>query len=547
MKEPFENGTLILNHYQIKKVIGKGGFGLVYEATDIQLDRIVAIKVLLHGETTIDGQRGPGTFLEYKARFEREAKLNGVFTHNRNIVTIYSFEKDSNDNYYLIMEYLPGKSLATRLEEESYLREEQVYTIALDICNALADIHKAGIIHRDLKPSNILFRENGQAVVADFGIAQTIQDTRETRAFGRHHPGTPAYMSPEQAETVGFLRPASDLYTLGLIIYEIATGKLFVEERVLPASTVNPVISPALDTIIGRALQKNPEDRYQRADEMGKQFEIAKQNRIKPELSSYPPTQPYSKPLRIEPSTVPLRVGPVQPPTPSTVPAQFNKDRKLFAYVTGIVSALLVVVAILLIVVLSSVNSKSQSSILAVATTTPLSTAIVITTTATNVQFTPTITLHPTPTFTVLPTATFQPTLTFTPIPPKATATSIPLTPIPIIAACPSLQEVKSITTVDVKQINEPCGFNWNGNGNKIINAICPKEWICTWAVVNGNFVILQEGNNQSNRIYAGTWRYQKAYPSWDDIYDICKLLQKEQANTTIPVRYEPIPGGKTC
>jgi branched-chain amino acid transport system substrate-binding protein len=264
-------GDEILSKYRIDALINSGGFGLVYKATDLSLGRTVAIKTLLQGATTVDNRYGIGTYDEYLERFRREAQISSFFTDNPYIITVYGLERDQEQNHYLILEYLPGGSLADLIKRSGALKVEQACAIALDVCNALAAIHNhpTDIVHRDLKPGNILLRTNGRAIVADFGVAQIGHESHRTIVGGQQrHPGSPPYKSPEQASGYDYLTPASDLYTLGLVFYEMLTGKLFAKFRRLPPSVENPAIPAWLDAIVVKLLARDPEARYQQAEEV---------------------------------------------------------------------------------------------------------------------------------------------------------------------------------------------------------------------------------------------------------------------------------------
>lgn len=270
MSKPFAPGTLIVNKYRIERVIGQGGLGSVYLATDLRLGRPVAIKTLLHNRASFDWQYGQGTFEQYLGRFEQEATISSYFTANSNIITVYGLEQDEEGNYYLIMEYLEGGSLAELLKRESRLPVARACEVALDICQALAEIHQhpADIVHRDLKPSNILLRQSGQAVVADFGIAQVGNVSRRGSGTTTHHPGSPPYMSPEQKRNSDYLTPASDLYALGLLLYEMLTGRMYTKIKQLPPSLENEQLPPWLDRLVNELLEPQPQRRLQQATEV---------------------------------------------------------------------------------------------------------------------------------------------------------------------------------------------------------------------------------------------------------------------------------------
>jgi serine/threonine protein kinase/DNA-binding CsgD family transcriptional regulator len=270
MSKEFAPNTIIANKYHIEQEIGKGGLGSVYLATDLRLKRKVALKTLLHNRDSFDAQYGKGTFEQYLNRFEQEATISSYFTANPNIITVYGLEQDEQGNFYLIMEYLEGGSLAELLRRESRLPVERACEIALDICYALSEIHRhaSDIVHRDLKPSNILLRKSGQAVVADFGIAQVGHASRRAEGNGTRHPGSPPYMSPEQQSQSDYLAPASDLYALGLLLYEMLTGRMYAKTWRLPPSLENKQIPLWLDKLVAQLLERQPSRRLQQAEEI---------------------------------------------------------------------------------------------------------------------------------------------------------------------------------------------------------------------------------------------------------------------------------------
>jgi serine/threonine protein kinase len=272
MNGELEPGTILFNKYRLDNVIGKGGFGSVYKAVDIRLGRAVAIKTLLYGQSSLDHRFGTGTFYKYLDRFKREATVSSYFTENPHIVTVYGLEEDEAGNFYLIMEYLPGGSLVDLMRQHGRLSVERACAIVLDICNALAEVHDhpADIVHRDIKPANVLLRANGKAVLTDFGVAQVGHESHRTtdEATGNRHPGSPPYMSPEQASRFDYLTPPSDLYSLGMVFYEIVTSRLYAKTKILPPSKLNELIPEWLDRIFIKMLQRDPEDRYQRAGEI---------------------------------------------------------------------------------------------------------------------------------------------------------------------------------------------------------------------------------------------------------------------------------------
>jgi serine/threonine-protein kinase len=253
--------TLLADKYRIIAEIGEGGFGKVYLGYDVAMDRHVAIKELLRN----DADASPEQWREYQARFRKEAQVTCRMAHS-NVVSAYALETDSEGSLYLVLEYVDGGSLRQLLEAESPLEIGRAIDIAIDLCRAIEAIYKRDIVHRDIKPGNILLTRDGVAKLTDFGVAQVGHETRRTQdAMG--HPGTPAYKSPEQATTTGYLDQRSDLYALGLVLYEMLTGYLYVRNR-LPPRRFNSQVPHALNAIVMKALEENPADRYQLAADM---------------------------------------------------------------------------------------------------------------------------------------------------------------------------------------------------------------------------------------------------------------------------------------
>ncbi len=263
-----------IDRYLLQERIGVGGMARVYRAIDTNLDRAVAIKVL-HEHLSDDPS--------FKERFEREAKLIASLNHP-NIVQIYDFnwfERDGYPVYYMVMPLIPGKTLATILDDladsQERMPHDNVLRLTLELSDALGYAHSAGMIHRDVKPANIILNERGQAVLTDFGIARLIESSRFTQ--DGISTGTPAYMSPEQATGLpGDAR--SDLYALGVILFELLVGappyqdengmSLMLKHLHAPVPQITdtlPQASPALDELIAKALAKSPVDRFQTAAE----------------------------------------------------------------------------------------------------------------------------------------------------------------------------------------------------------------------------------------------------------------------------------------
>jgi len=262
-----------LGNYQIIERIGRGGMAEVYKGYHPKLDRHVAIKIL-HGFLA-EGE-------DFLARFEREAKAVASLRH-QNIIQIHDFEVQ-DENYYMVMEFVDGDTLTDKLKKlsksKSKMPLDEVLSITRQVAKALAYAHKRGIIHRDLKPSNILIDNDGQTFLTDFGIAKIASTTQFTSTGALI--GTPAYMSPEQCKGVD-LTHVSDLYSLGIILYEMLTGDVPFESEtplsVLQKHITEPVPSlyehrldlpSSFEKLISTALAKEPEDRFQTANEISK-------------------------------------------------------------------------------------------------------------------------------------------------------------------------------------------------------------------------------------------------------------------------------------
>ncbi len=257
-----------IGRYEIQALIGEGGFGKVYRAWDPELERCVAIKELSSDRRAND----PARYAEYSERFKLERRVQGQLQHPH-IVSVYDLVQQ-NGNEYLVEELVDGGTLRDLLDREGVLTPERVIQIGVAMSRATAAAWEHNIVHRDIKPSNILMRSSGQAVLTDFGIAQLGQMSQRTQADTRH-PGTPAYMSPEQEGGGGYLDERSDLYTLGLVLYEALSGKSFKRERV-PVRQLVTDVPRGLEKVLAKALAREPGERYQRALE----FEMALLNAL---------------------------------------------------------------------------------------------------------------------------------------------------------------------------------------------------------------------------------------------------------------------------
>jgi len=253
--------------YRIEKALGEGVFGKVFLAQDQYLSRQVAIKELRR-EDWIEEQ-----YIEFRRRFQREAQIGASLKH-QNVVDVYTLER-SGEDFYLVMEYVDGPSLAQRLEHDGPLPVQKAIEIAIQLCDGLAAVHDhpLGIVHRDVKPSNILLTSQGQPKITDFGLAQLAAESGRSLGKGERHPGTPLYISPEQETTAGYLRPASDEYSLGCVLFEMLTGKTYKTVEATKAGTWRPEVPEWLDEILSKVLAHDWQSRYGNAAHLRRDLE----------------------------------------------------------------------------------------------------------------------------------------------------------------------------------------------------------------------------------------------------------------------------------
>lgn len=270
-------GKFIGNRYEIIEKIGNGGMATVYKAKCHVLNRYVAVKVL-KDEYTTDA--------EFIRRFNAEAQSAAGLTH-ANIVSVYDVGHEDNV-YYIVMELIQGKTLKQIINQDGSLPWKWSVNIAIQIASALEAAHRNNIVHRDIKPHNIIITEEGVAKVTDFGIAKAVSNSTIT-AFGTTI-GSVHYFSPEHAKG-GFTDAKSDLYSLGVVMYEMLTGRVpfdadtpvsvalkHMQEKPVEPVKLNPSIPFAVNQIIMKAMEKEPSLRYQTATEMIKDLGMALKN-----------------------------------------------------------------------------------------------------------------------------------------------------------------------------------------------------------------------------------------------------------------------------
>jgi serine/threonine protein kinase len=271
-------GRVISGRFKVTALIARGGMGKVYRAEQAPLGRICAIKVL---NPSYAGEHDP----EFHKRFFLEASVASKLTHP-NTVTIFDYGRTEDDVYYMAMEYLEGHTLHRAIRDAGYLPEERVVHIARQICRALREAHSVGVIHRDLKPANIFLVEHGDETdfvkVLDFGLVKNVADKGEDLTQTGMFMGSPKYMAPEQIRG-DRVDARTDIYALGIILYEMLTGKVpfdrpssvnilmaHVHEDPPPLREMNPQISvsAAAEETVAGCMAKNPDRRLRSMDEV---------------------------------------------------------------------------------------------------------------------------------------------------------------------------------------------------------------------------------------------------------------------------------------
>jgi serine/threonine protein kinase/Tol biopolymer transport system component len=291
---PASPATLIgstVSHYRILERLGGGGMGVVYKGWDLRLERYAAVKFLSPHRSSSE---------DFKRRFSREARTASRLEHP-NICTVFETDETDEGRLFIAMAFCEGESLKRKIERGP-LPLPQALAIAAQVAAGLAAAHDKGVVHRDIKPGNVMVAEDGRVKIVDFGIARLADETRLTRTGDVM--GTTAYISPEQflsAET----DHRSDLWSLGVVLYEMVTGRLpwlngderelvsaIVNRPPRPISTLRPGVPQALERVVARALAKRPAERYQRADELRADLLAVAAMVVQPAL-----TEPYDQTL----------------------------------------------------------------------------------------------------------------------------------------------------------------------------------------------------------------------------------------------------------
>jgi len=448
-----------IGKYEIIERLGRGGMAEVYRAYHAELDRYVAIKVLHHFLSEDES---------FKLRFAQEAQNIAKLRHP-NIVQVYDFEYAPEwDSYYMVMELIEGPTLRDLLIDEEMqtgkaLALSDALRITREAANALSYAHKRGMIHRDVKPANLMLdaKDNNRVVLTDFGIAKLLTSKQMTMSGGL--VGTPAYMSPEQGmgET-GDER--SDIYALGIIFYQMLTGELpynsdqpvvlllsHMHDPIPSARAINPHLPPAVDRVIETMLAKQPQDRYQSAQDVIKVLEILEK-----------------RPSQLDPSTMVLPklegsvTRPVPPPYPTPIPDSKTQsqtmriilppeEKKPRWWIWPIALILGAVIGIGGYAFAETRGVVPPLLVAAVASPSPTATL----TASPSPTLTPTVTLATSPTSTRTPTVTRTPSATQSPSPtPRVSATRTPTrTPSPTFSATPTPSATRNVTSTPTENV----------------------------------------------------------------------------------------------
>lgn len=346
-------GKRLDGRYEIREIIGVGGMAVVYKAYDNIDDRIVAIKILK--EEFLANE-------EFRRRFKNESKAIAVLSHP-NIVKVYDVSFGDRLQY-IVMEYIEGITLKEYIEQQKVINWKEAVHFTTQILRALQHAHDKGIVHRDVKPQNIMLLQNGNIKVTDFGIARFSRG--ETRTMTESAIGSVHYISPEQARGE-ITDDKADIYSVGVVLYEMITGKLPFEsdsavsvaimqlqnEAVHPRE-INPQIPVGLEQITLRAMQKNIKDRYQSAAEMLLDLDEFRRNpAIKFDYSYFVDKEP-TKYIGQQATTVIPTAGAPAPPQPEEAEDEIEDEEeehnKVLPILIGVMSALLGVVILVVII-----------------------------------------------------------------------------------------------------------------------------------------------------------------------------------------------------
>lgn len=321
------------DRYQLIKKIGEGGLAEVYQAQDMALGRMVAVKVLRE-----EYIRDPSFLVNFHREAQSAARLS-----DSHIVAVYDFGQDRN-RPYIVLEWIPGSDLRDLIARQGKIPVNQVVEYSIQVCYAVGAAHRAGLVHGDLKPGNILITPNNIAKVTDFGLARALGESAMDE--GEVVWGTPAYFSPEQAAGSQVL-PATDVYAIGIIMYEMLTGRVpFVGvddqevarkqlyENHIPVDQLNPRVPEPVARIVDAAMAKNPNERFLTAEHLREALMMYKQGTLTPVGPEAPISAVVGSPLQ----AVGYGTSRPAPPPPSSPPSRRPKlsppkKRRRFDYV----------------------------------------------------------------------------------------------------------------------------------------------------------------------------------------------------------------------
>ncbi|MGD2026288.1 MAG: protein kinase [Anaerolineales bacterium] len=318
--------TILNNRYKLNTLIGRGGMAMVYKGTDLMLEREVAIKLLRSRYA-----KDPA----FRERFRQEAKAAANLSHT-NIVTVYDFGFDQS-RLYIVMEYVSGKDLNTIIQQRGRLSIEKGLDLGIKACKGIGYAHRAGLVHCDVKPHNLIITPDWQVKVTDFGIARALASINPDELTDVVW-GSPQFFSPEQAGGAA-PSPASDVYSLGVILYLMFTGQLpFIgktseelakmhrEASPIPPKEINPFIPETLQDVILKVLAKEPSARYRTADQLGRVLQIVMRE-IEPAETPQPSASRPQTENAQEEDVPPSQARPASTPVPSRPrPAQQASD-----------------------------------------------------------------------------------------------------------------------------------------------------------------------------------------------------------------------------